>query len=182
MPGLAEPGSGRSRTVVLHSSWTGIVLSSIGAVAALTAAVLLTVAHGLDLWTLGGFVVASGFGAIVLFDMPIACHFGHDGVYRRAVLRTHHLPYASIDRLSRVRAGVLRTRRDVTGGGLVAKSGWRSYTLVDRMESALEFDVVVSVMGEWAEVLGLGEHQRPPEGRTPTWMYRRRLWRPDSAS
>ena len=39
MPGLAEPGSGRSRTVVLHSSWTGIVLSSIGAVAALTAAI-----------------------------------------------------------------------------------------------------------------------------------------------
>jgi len=63
---------------------------------------------------------------------------------------------------------VLRTQRDGSGGGLVVDVKGRNYVLVDRMESAIDF--------------GLSAEKRPPDGRSPTWLCRRREWRPESAS
>ena len=51
----------------------------------------------------------------------------------------------------------------------------------DTMESAIEFDELRRVLGEWAGALGLGDDQRPPDGRSPTWLYRQDRWKPESA-
>jgi hypothetical protein len=76
---------------------------------------------------------------------------------------------------------MLRTRRDGRGGGLVAHIKGRKYVLVDTMESAVEFDDLRRVMGEWADALGLSGGMRPPDGRSPTWLYRKDHWKPESA-
>lgn len=166
---------------MLHSSWSGIVLSASGAaLLALLTVVLAT--EGVSGWVIAVLgLLTVGAGAVVLLDLPLASTFTADGVTRRAMLRRHHLPWDGINRLTRHRSGVRGTRLDQPRGGLVAVSGRRRYTLVDRMEGALEFDELLAILGSRAELLGLGSVARPPDGRSPTWMYRRRRWRPESA-
>lgn len=164
-------------TVVLHSSWSGIVLSALGAVLLTVVAILLALGDAIG-WIIVVLAVAAvGAWLVVLFDMPVASAFSASGVTRRTMLRRHHLPWDRISRLSRHRSGFLRTRLDQTGGGLVAVAGSRRYALVDRMESAIEFDELVRILGERAEWLGIGSVARPPDGRSPTWMYRTKKWR-----
>lgn len=174
----AAPDPSGQDVVVLHSSWSGLVLSSVGAVLFFVLAVGLLIADGFTLLSVFVFVLSLVLLGVVAFDMPVASYFDDQRVIRRTALRRHEMRWEDVDRLSRLRVGVFRTRRDLKGGGLVAKLGWRSYTLVDRLESATEFDAVVAAMGDWADALGLGSDQRPPDGRTPTWMYRSDRWKP----
>lgn len=163
---------------MLHSSWSGIVLTATGAGLMCVFTALLVWGGALG-WVLGaaGLLTVVSVG-VVLFDLPIASEFTPDGVTRRAPLRHQHLAWDRVHRLSRHRKSLARSRAEQAGGGLVAEIGRRRYALVDRMESAIEFDDLRRVLGERSELLGLDQLRRPPDGRSPTWLYRRRQWRP----
>jgi hypothetical protein len=181
VPILARVPDDDGPSISLHSTWTGIVMSYLGAVVFLVFAIALVSVGEVSLVTIGLLVVALVFAAVVLFDLPIASEFRRDGVVRRAVLRHQFIDWDRVSRLRRLRVGLLRTRRDGRGGGLVAHINRRKYVLVDTMESAVEFDELRQVMGEWADALGLNDNMRPPDGRSPTWLYRKDRWKPDSA-
>ena len=181
MPLLSNVPESDSPTVTLHSTWTGIVMSYLGAALLVGFAAGLLVVNGPGLFTVVLFAVALALAAVALFDLPFAAEFRDDGVVRRTALRHQFIGWDRVTRLRRLRVGMLRTRRDSRGGGLVAHINRRKYVLVDTMESAQEFDDVCRVMGEWAETLGLREDMRPPDGRSPTWLYRRERWKPESA-
>ncbi len=177
----SSPGPSGRDSVVLHSTWTGIVMAVLGSImmAVVTIAVLAT--EGWSWWSGALVVVTTALSVVVLFDLPIAAEFGADAVTRRNLARRHRLRWDDVQRLERLRVGILRTRRRGVGGGLVARIGHRRYVLVDTVESQLEFDAVRRVLGERADVLGLTDDLRPEEGHNPTWLYRRQHWRPDSA-
>lgn len=175
------PSDPDSPSVTLHSTWTGIIASFSGATLLLLLGSGMVFVNGTSWFTIGLVVAGLVLAAVVLFDQPIASEFTRHGVTRRAVFRHHRLAWDDITRLSRLRVGVLRTRRD-NRGGLTAEVGRRNYPLVDRMESAIEYDDLRRLLGpERADVLALTTDRRPPDGRSPTWMYRRREWRPESA-
>jgi hypothetical protein len=158
-------------------------MTFLGAGIMMSFAIALLVTTGINVVTAVLTVIGLVLIGVVLFDQPIASEFRKDGVVRRAPLRHHWLPWSEVTRLSRMRVGVLRTQRNGRGGGLTAEVGRRTYPLVDRMESAIEFDDLRRMFGaEQAEVLRLTDQRRPPDGRSPTWLYRRREWRPESAS
>ncbi len=144
-------------------------------------AVGLLVTNGLSLVSGGIVVVAVMFAVVAAVDLPIAAEFRRDGVVRRALLRKEFIAWEDVARLGRLRVGVIRTRRDSRGGGLVATVGGRKYVLVDTMESAVEFDDLRRLLGEMGEALGLNDSMRPPDGRSPTWLYRSKRWKPESA-
>ena len=102
-------------------------MSYAGGLLLLLFAIGLVVTSGLALGT--GLLLTAGvvFATVVLFDLPIAAEFRRDGVVRRALLRKHFMPWERVNRLRRLRVGVLRTRRDKRGGGLVAKVKGRQY-------------------------------------------------------
>ena len=136
---------------------------------------------GANVVTVGLLITSVIFAAVAMFDLPISAEFRPDGVVRRTVLRHQFIEWDRLNRLRRLRVGVWRTRRDGNGGGLIADVKGRNYVLVDTMESAIEYDDLRRVLGEWADALGLNDQMRPPDGRSPTWLYRKDRWKPDSA-
>jgi len=181
MASAAGPSGVGPDVVTLHSSWTGIVGSFTGAGIVTVVAGALIAVNGLTVVNGVLALVALALLAVVALDLPIASEFRPDGVLRRALLRHQWIEWDNVTRLGRLRVGVLRTVMSRRGGGLVADIGGRNYVLVDRMESALEFDRLRVVLGERATSLLTTADMRPPEGRSPTWLYRRQQWRPESA-
>lgn len=169
-------------SITLHSTWLGTIMSYLGAV--------LFVLFTMSLWAVGGAagwivgvlgVLSIWFLLVVLFDLPIASEFRRDGVVRRALLRHQFVEWDRITRVRRMRTGIW-SRTNGRGGGLLAGIGRKTYMLVDTMESDVEFDDVRRVLGEeWSDALGLRDELRPPEGRSPTWLYRRDGWKPEHA-
>jgi hypothetical protein len=172
---------GAPDSVVLHSSWSGIVMSFAGAAVMIGVTVLAVVADGLGWVSIVIGVLTLALVLVVVFDLPIASEFDDDGIERRSLGRRQTLSWDDITRLRRMRVGVFRSRRDARGGGLIAVIGRRNYTLVDTMEGPQEYDALVRLLGERADAVGLTNLRRPPEGRSPTWIYRRGKWRPESA-
>lgn len=168
-------------TVTLHSTWFGIVMAYLGAALFLLFSIGLLAVNGPGWISIVLFVVSVLFAAVALFDLPIAAEFRRDGVVRRTALRHQFVSWDDVTRLRRLRVGVLRTRKDARGGGLVAKVKGRNSVLVDTMESAAEFDELRRVLGEQGDALGLDDARRPPDGRSPTWLYRKDRWKPESA-
>ena len=156
-------------------------MSFIGAAVFLGFSILLLWDVGATLVTVGLLVTSVVFAVVAIVDLPISAEFRSDGVVRRTAVRHQFIEWDRLKRLRRLRVGVWRTRRDGRGGGLLADVKGRNYVLVDTMESAIEFDELRRVLGEWADALGLGDGMRPPDGRSPTWLYRRDRWKPDSA-
>ncbi|MEM9037935.1 MAG: hypothetical protein AAGD18_25325 [Actinomycetota bacterium] len=174
----AEAASPEGPSLVLHSSWTGIVLTVAGAILLCIFTVLLVLGGALW-WIIAVAAVLTAISlGVVCFDLPVASEFTSAGVTRRAPLRHQHLAWSDVRRLTRHRSGLARNRSEQAGGGLVAEIGRRRYALVDRMESAIEFDELRRVLGEHGERLGVDQMARPADGRSPTWMYRRSHWRP----
>jgi hypothetical protein len=97
-------------------------------------------------------------------------------------LRHHRIDWDDVDRLSRVRKGVLRSRRDAPMGGLVAVRGRRNILLVDRMEGRVEYDRLRSILRADGDRLGIERIATPPLGQTPTWMHRKAKWAPETTS
>lgn len=168
-------------SVVLHSTWTGIAMSYAGGALFLAFAIGLVAVGGPGVVAVGLLLLSIVFAAVALADLPLAAEFRRDGVVRRTALRHHFIPWERVTRLRRMRVGVLRTRRDGRGGGLVAEIQRRTYILVDTMESAIEFDDLRRLLGEQSDGLGLRVETRPPDGRSPTWLYRSSKWKPESA-
>lgn len=168
-------------SIVLHSSWSGIVMAYAGAVVMIGITVLAVVADGIGWVSVVIGVLTLVLVLVVVFDLPISSEFDDEGVVRRSLGRHQSLSWDDITRLRRMRVGVLRSRKDARGGGLIAVIGRRNYTLVDIMEGPREFETLVQILGERADAIGLNEGLRPPEGRSPTWIYRRDKWRPDYA-
>ena len=155
----------------LHSSWRGIVgglfgggaLSGFGlwAVVATRAAPVPVIVLALGVFVL----------AVMVADFPLSAEIGRDGVTRRTMLRAHHLPWERIRMLSRGRPSVWV--RSLTPGPLVAVVGRRRYLLVDQVESRAEYDDVVDLLRSIDRRVDADELLPPPEGTTPTWVYRR---------
>ena len=155
-------------------------MSLLGAVLFLVFAIGIFAVNGFGLLILLLLVVATAFFVVALFDLPLAAEFRGDGVVRRTLLRHQFIPWDRVTRLRRMRTGVW-SRKEGRGGGLLADVNGRKSMLVDTMESAQEFDDLRRTLGtEWAEAIGLIDELRPPEGRSPTWLYRRDRWKPES--
>ena len=165
MPIWSSAPEAEGRSVTLHSTWIGIVMSYLGALLFVVFSSSLLAVSGPSAISIGLFVVSLAFA----------------GVVRRTALRHHFIPWDDVTRLRRLRVGVLRTRKDARGGGLVAKVNGRNSVLVDTMESALEFDELERLLGEQGDALGLNDAIRPPDGRSPTWLYHKDRWKPESA-
>jgi hypothetical protein len=167
-------------TVTLHSTWLGVLMSYLGAVIFLGFSSVLLLERGPSVVTVGLFAAAVVFAIVAAFDLPIAAEFRRDGVVRRTALRHQFLDWNRVDRLRRLRVGILRIKPDGRGGGLVAAIGVRKYVLVDTMEGRIEFDDLRRVLAERADALELDDVERPSEARNPTWLYRRDRWKPAS--
>jgi hypothetical protein len=181
VPLFSNAPAHEGRSLMLHSTWTGIVMSFFGAGVFLAFSIVLVWDVGANMITIGLLIASVILGVVAAVDLPIAAEFRSDGVVRRTAVRHQFIDWDRVNRMRRLRVGVWRTRRDGRGGGLIADIKGRKYVLVDTMESAIEFDDLRRVMGEWADALGLGDDLRPPDGRSPTWLYRRDHWKPDSA-
>ncbi len=165
---------------VLHSSLTGIALSSGGVVLLAVLALFAAVSAGWTVLTWVLVVVAAVSVIVVLVDMPISSSFDADGVTRRAPLRHQRLRWDDIDRLSRVRKGMFRSSKAAPTGGLIAVRGRRHYTLVDQMEGHAEHAALRISLGEVGERLGIDRVAQPALDQPPTWLHRRAKWAPDS--
>lgn len=164
--------------VTLHSSWRGITLSFLGAGLLLFAGLLGGI---FGRWGIPS-IVMTAVGAIaflgVLFDYPIAVTFDGDGLVRRAMLRRQRLAWSEITHLSRTRPGFSAVVRRISHGGLVAVVGRRRYLLVDQLESGDEHDRIEAVVEQAPDAPNFDTVPRPPDGVTPTWVYRRARWDP----
>lgn len=170
--------------VTLHSSWRGIVLGSLGAVALAAAGTYGVIAVGFEFIPTTLLVIGWIFLLTMVFDFPIASRFTSEGVERRMMLRRHHLRWEDVEQLTRTRPTMIKVDRRLEHGSLAAKKGRRRYLLVDRLESADEFDAVVEIVeakGAAGDHLGASMLPRPGAKVPPTWLYRRRAWRPNPA-
>ena len=168
--------------ITLHSSWRGLVASSIGGGCILLGGIVGVLLGG---WRFVP-VLVLGLGlflsAVVVLDYPIATRFTAVGLQRRMLLRHQHFDWDQVRQLTRARPGVTGNLRGLEHGGLAAVVGKRRYLLVDQPESPDEFDVVYALIGdERAHDMGLHNRLRPHDGTNPTWIYRRSKWAPDGA-
>jgi hypothetical protein len=171
---LDEPAS-----TVLHSSLTGIGFSFGGAALLGALALLAAVSVGSSVVTWVLTVLAVIGVAVVAFDMPISSSFDADGVTRRALLRHQRLRWDDVDRLARVRKGMMGSKVSPTGG-LIAVRGRRHYTLVDQMEGHAEHEALRASLGEAGDRLGIDRVAKPALDQPPTWLHRRARWAPRS--
>ncbi len=160
-PGPITDHPNDRRPVVIESSWLIIGASGLGALIAIAVSVALFSMQGVTVVTVLVAVLALLLAAVVLLDLPVAAEFTREGVERRAMLRRHTIPWVRVRRLSRLRSGIWRTFRAEVKGGLVADVRGRSYLLVDRTESPIEFDELRRVLGPEADRLGLDDTLRP---------------------
>lgn len=147
--------------VVIGSSLLMVALAALGAVIAVGLAIVLFVAQGVSVASVLVGALALVLAVVILLDLPLSATFTRDGVERRALLRRQQIPWARVRRLSRLRSGIWHSFRSEVRGGLVADVGGRSYLLVDRTESPIQFDELRRVMGDEADRLGLDETLRP---------------------
>ena len=171
-------------TITLHSTWRGIVSGSIGGVTLAAAGTYGVVAVGFRL--VPGLLFVAGWilVAAMTFDYPIAARFSAEGVQRRMMLRRQWFAWSDVEQLTGTRPTVLHVDRRLEHGGLALVKGKRRYLLVDRVESMKEFDTLIDIVeGPGATVdVGVSSLPRPSELVPPTWMHRRRHWRPDGST
>lgn len=169
--------------ITLHSSWRGLVASSIGAGVILLAGVAGVLLGGWRFFPTLVLALGLFLSAVVLFDYPVATRFTAEGFERRMPLRHQRFGWDRVRQLTRARPGVTANLRGLEHGGLAAAVGRRRYLLVDQPESPEEFDVVYALVGdERAHDMGLHNRLRPHDGTNPTWIYRRSKWAPDSTT
>lgn len=172
------PDDGASE-VTIHSSWRGIILSFVGACVVVLVGSFAVAVNGARVVP----VAILAFGVVLVvgaaYDYPIASTFDGDRVVRRTMLRAQVLPWDRVMVLTRTRPNFVASRRGQVSGGLVAVVGRRRYLLTDHVESLGEHLVLVRLLED--RELGVYELMRPADDVTPTWLYRRKRWRPESA-
>jgi hypothetical protein len=169
------------RSVTLHSSWRTVAGGYVGPLILLLITAFAVQRAGIGPIAVALAVFSLVLVAILLFDFPVATRFDETGLVRRMPLRRHRLAWDDVERLSRARGKVLDPRRltdRANRGGLVAVVGRRRYLLVDQAESRREFELLAAVLEHAAPWL-VNEGLVPPEHAPPTYLYRRRKWRPE---
>lgn len=163
-------------SITLHSSWRGITLSMVGALAVFLVGSIAVGANGFTPIPTVILVLGTVMVCAVVFDYPVASTFGRDDVVRRAMLRTHRIRWDRVDQLTRARPSLTSGLRQLKPGGLTAKVGRRRYLLVDQCESEAEFDELSELLDARFVELAIDEMIVPPAGIDPTWTYRRKRW------
>jgi len=166
--------SADTESLILHSTWRGVVLGLLGAVVLSGLGVIAVVGSGGAFLAWLFLAVGASVLGVVLFDFPVASEFDADGVTRRPLLRRHRLDWVDVAQLTRARPGLIAAR--FRPGGLTAKVGRRRYLLVDQCESLDEFDALERVLGDRIDDLRFEDLLLPPTDVEPTWTYRRRRW------
>lgn len=169
--------------ITIHSTWRHLVASSLGAVLVAAGGVYGVAVSGFGLLATALLVVGGGLLVVVLWDVPVASTFDAEGVRRHMLLRRQLLRWEPGDVLTRSRPSLVRGEERLRQGGLVLRRGRRRYLLVDKSESPDEFERLlraVDVEGMPGAEIRLSAPS-PPSGAPPTWLYRRRVWRPDDA-
>lgn len=188
---MAEPGAGETDTarpdavepsITIHATLFSLVGGVLGAslltlagvygVSAVGFRIVPTVLLVFGVFTLG----------VTLLDFPVASHFTPAGVRRRMLLRSQRFAWAEGDRLTRTRPVVFKSLRKMQHGGLTLVRGRRRYLLADRVESLAEYEALVAMLTSAGVEVGAEALPRPDLDVAPTWLYRRRRWRPDDAS
>jgi hypothetical protein len=170
------------RSVTLHSSWRAVAGGYVGPLILLGITAIAVQRAGVGPIAVAMAAFSLILIAILLFDFPVATRFDERGLVRRMPLRHHRVDWDDIERLSRARGKVLDPRRFAdrsNRGGLVAVVGRRRYLLVDQAESRQEFESLAALLERVAPWL-VDEGLLPPENSPPTFLYRRRRWRPES--
>jgi hypothetical protein len=167
-------------TITIHSTWRGICGGLLGAAGILGAGAF-GVAHvGFRVLPTIILVVGLFLSTVMLGDFPVSSRFTPVGVERRMLLRRQWFDWEEVKQLSRARPSIGRLDRGIEHGGLALVQGRRRYLLVDRLESCAEFERMVEVVDSGASDVGTDMLLRPGAKVPPTWLYRRRRWRPDS--
>lgn len=169
--------------ITLHTTWRHLLAGAAGAGLVAAGGTYGVVTAGVNLVTAFLFLLGWGLVAVLVLDVPVASTFSSEGVQRRMLLRRQFLRWQPGDALTRARPSFVRSEERLRQGGLVLRRGKRRYLLVDKAESADEFATllrVVDVEGEPGAELHLAVPD-PPDDAPPTWLYRRRAWRPDGA-
>lgn len=177
--------TGEPASVTLHSSWRFLVGSAVGAALVAVAGTFGVITAGFNAITTVLLVAGWSFVAVVVLDLPVASTFDATGVVRRMLIGRRHLAWQPGDALTRARPSLVRHEERLRQGGLVLRRGRRRYLLVDRAESEDEFDAVVAVVdvpGTPGAEVDVSALPAPPRSATPTWLYRRRRWRPDAGA
>lgn len=177
------PASADQR-LVLHSSWRGI-LGAAASSALLAALTVFAWGAGVTVISVALTVATSALAAITALDYPIAAEFGPNGVVRRCPLRRHVLAWSNIDALTRTADSAALEHDDGSRGravrrrpgGLAARVGRRRYLLVNQCESRAEAETLRRLLADW-DVPTAWSAGLPTEDQPPTWLYRRRRWRP----
>ena len=172
-------------SITLHSAWRFLVGSAVGAGLVAAAGTYGVVVAGFNAITTVIALVGWTFVGVVLFDLPIASTLSADGVRRHLLLRRQFLAWRPGDALTRSRPSLMRSESRLQQGGLVLRRGRRRYLLVDRAESENEHAALIELIdlpGSPGELVDLSGLPGPPQSAPPTWLYRRRVWRPDDAT
>ena len=204
-PGTEPPaGTTAGQTLVLHSSWRGILLSHATPLLLVVVGGLAIADGGAHPIALALIVLGVALEAVSLLDFPLSAVFGPEGVERRCLLRRRRLAWSEIDdlrrapgpRLRRVPAaheerparapavphgsGSGRPRRG--GSGARTRPAPGGLVAARGRRRYLLVDRVEG--GEEYDALvrrvaawapGLAVHAlRPPDGTPPTWLYGRR--------
>lgn len=177
---MADSGSGASITI--HSTWRGIILGGLGAGLLAAAGTWGVSQVGFRLIPGTLFVVGWILLLTMAFDYPIASRFTSEGVTRHMALRRQHFEWDDDHQISRTRPKLIRVDRRLEHGSLSLVKGRRRYLLVDRLESADEFDQMVDIVEAGESDMSPSMLPRPADGVAPTWLYRRAHWRPASAT
>jgi hypothetical protein len=172
-------------SITLHSTWRFLIGSAVGAVVMAGAGTYGVLAAGFNVITT--LIAGAGwfFVGVVMLDLPIASTLTPDGVRRHMLLRRQFLTWEPGDALTRSRPSLVRDEARLRQGGLVLRRGRRRYLLVDRAESQDEYAAVVGLIdvpGSPGELVDLSGLPGPPSSAPPTWLYRRRMWRPEDAA
>ena len=178
-------GGAEQPSITLHSTWRFLVGSAVGAALVAAAGTYGLETAGANAITVTIAVVGWSFVAVVAFDLPVASTFTSSGVRRHLLLRRQFLAWEPGDALTRSRPSVVRHEARLGQGGLVLRRGRRRYLLADRPESQDEHATlidVVDVAGTPGELLDLNGLAGPPTTAPPTWLYRRRVWRPEDVT
>jgi hypothetical protein len=169
-------------SITLHSTWRFLIGSAVGAIVVAAAGTYGVIAAGFNAITTLVALTGWFFVGVVALDLPIASTFTADGVRRHLLLRRQFLAWEPGDALTRSRPSLMRHESRLRQGGLVLRRGRRRYLLVDKAESPDEYAAVVGsidVPGSPGELVDVSGLPGPPSSAPPTWLYRRRSWRPD---
>lgn len=204
-PGPEPPaGATAGQSVVLHSSWRGILLSHATPLLLVVLGGLATADAGPHPIALALMATGVALEAVSLLDFPLSAVFGPEGIERRCLLRRRRLAWSEVDDLRRAPGPRLRRvpvahgerhaaspapgaargrpRRGRGGAGPGSRPAPGGLVAARGRRRYLLVDRVEGgeeydalVRGVSAWAPGLAVHAlRPPDGTPPTWLYRRR--------